>query len=193
MDSPGISIDTKVSSFLYNGQWVWPFPLCLTPLSSLIAPKMTSFNGLVPLHNAAATRDSIRGHSSIVHWHHLLWFPNCIPRHLILIRMAIKGGLRTKEKPMNWGIFSSPIWSLCSKPMNWGTCLYFAKAQRLVLSLVIPSIRPLIRNFKGIVILVVVVRKIAWAAIIYYIWQERNHRIFQGIQIPPSAVFQDQL
>lgn len=151
-------------------------------------------------HNAAATRDSISGHSSIVHWHHLLWFRNCIPRHLILIRMAIKGGLRTKVKPMNWGIFSSPIWSLCSKKMKLLHIYSSSKSSHLFIFCQSPkvspvsshplSIRPLIRNFKGIVILVVVARKIAWAAIIYYIWQERNHRIFQGIQIPPSAVFQ---
>lgn len=114
--------------------------------------------------------------------------------------MDIKGGLRTKDKLMNWGVLSSPISSVRHQEIDtlshlFFSCPYSREGWKQVWDLCGISkanqswdakINWLIRKFSWKSVHSIV-RKIAWEAIIYSIWLGRNCRVFQGIQRHPTA------
>lgn len=78
----GIPITAKVYSIIYNGQRTWPVPPSLFPTflpDCSKADKVQSAIFPTKTFTIATTWNAIRPHLRIVHWHKLLWFPNCIP------------------------------------------------------------------------------------------------------------------
>lgn len=51
-----------------------------------------------------------------VQWSRIVWFKNMIPKHSLIIWMAIRGGLKTLDRLHSWGIVEHHKWVL----YKWG-------------------------------------------------------------------------
>lgn len=146
--------------------------------------------------NVTAIWNALRSRAPKVHWYHLTWFPMFIPRHCFIFWMAFKGCLRTKDKIIKWGIQTCPLCPLCNfQNEDINHLLFSCPFSRTIWQKVCLLSKPLqtcenevnwlIGKFSG-KCFPNITWKLAWAAMVHYIWQERNCRVFQGIQISPS-------
>lgn len=114
----GVTIAARVTAFIEN-RGFGHFPSLTLP-SILAVPTRIVFSGSAPLPIKTVMQPP--GNTSELIYHcsldHLLLFPNCIPRQSFMLWMAIKGGLRTKDKLMNWGVLSSLVSSVSHQGMT---------------------------------------------------------------------------
>ncbi|XP_058189336.1 uncharacterized protein LOC131306921 [Rhododendron vialii] len=151
-------------------------------------------------YSAKSAWEALRSSVSEVEWYHLVWHKRHVPRWSFIQWVSILGRLNTRDRLMEWGIvhdsscdlclgsveshahlffschFSSRVWlgigaqlgsfthdwSLASE-VSWGS--HSCKNKSIWASLL----------------------KLCLAAAIYYIWRERNGRIFQQIGHNPEA------
>lgn len=143
-------------------------------------------------YTAANTWDAIRTHCPLVQWHKLLWLPKNIPRHSLIIWMAITKKLRTDNKLCSWGItpYLSNLLSLPTRNGNYFSNLLCLQASLCGVSKDLHSWDAEVswpigkssgKSFSN------TVRKLSWATMVHYLGQERNYRGFQCIQRPPSS------
>lgn len=212
----GLPINAKVSQVINNGQWKWAYP-CTWELREIILEHPPDYlpNPVVAdefmwmasknkIYNAAATWNALREKSPKVIWHHLLWFPKHFPRHSFILWLAIKERLNTKDKLASWGITTDPTCVLCGQELETMNHLFFqcsfsAELKEIVLSkcLITKATQP----WRNEVIWAVgkfsrkcfsnTLCKLAWAALVYHIWLERNARIFKGLSTPIPTIIQD--
>ncbi|CAH1444098.1 unnamed protein product [Lactuca virosa] len=199
----GYNIRDRVSDVIVNEEWSWPADwLRMIPqlgeysVPSLIRGKKDTvfwlnWKGNIVPFAVNQVSSSLICHESKVDWHDLVWFQNRIPSHYFILWFAILGRLRTQDRMKNWKDsnefccafcnnqvdshshlffecnFPMEVWDLMKgkvklkhKPGNW-----FEIIQELQCSLKVRSIDSFIK-------------KIALAASIYHIWNERNKRLF---------------
>ncbi|GJY21878.1 putative gag-pol polyprotein [Tanacetum coccineum] len=90
----GFGLDDSVSDCISNGHWRWPPDWLdrIPGLSSIPVPNLIvgyddvrlwcdSQGNLKPFSVAYAW-DSVRLRADVVDWYHLVWFPQCIPKHV---------------------------------------------------------------------------------------------------------------
>ncbi|GJY20023.1 putative reverse transcriptase domain, reverse transcriptase zinc-binding domain protein [Tanacetum coccineum] len=128
-----------------------------------------------------------------VDWHKFIWFSNCTPKHSFIMWIAILGRLTTQERLQKWypekeltcsycGVcpdstnhlffeccYSMSIWRIMKEragitnmPNNWDEIMTFMTARKHN-----RSINSLLR-------------RITLAACVYFIWCERNKRVFNS-------------
>ena len=125
-----------------------------------------------------------------VEWHRLLWSSLTIPKHSVIVWMAILNRLPTMDRLISWGIETSGTCCLCQEEVEtrdhvFFECNYSKETWRMILShcginRVIgkweEELQWVVRNTKGkklnSAILIV-----AWRAHIYHIWREHNGRM----------------
>ncbi|XP_071687705.1 uncharacterized protein [Rutidosis leptorrhynchoides] len=157
----GYRTSEKVSDIFQNGAWSW----------------LQDWENRVPeLCNA-------------VEWAHVIWFSQCIPRHAFMVWLLMGERLKTQDKLKTWEVnhnnilvcslckqvedthahlfFSCPYAaSICRKGAHMVNMPNWGMDWKLICNSLIPSAG---RNKAKIV-----VAKIMFAAMVYYIWQERN-------------------
>ncbi|GJW36359.1 RNA-directed DNA polymerase, eukaryota, reverse transcriptase zinc-binding domain protein [Tanacetum coccineum] len=175
----GLSLKTNVADVVDNGRWIWPKSLS------------DEFDGLTAIDPPTL----INGKNDKI-----LWKINsgrhkdfsCIPRHSFVVWLAIHGRLKTHDKMRAWELkdnlkcifckkvkdshahlffsceFTSKIWSrmkglvkLNDAPFKWSDILNFLLRR--------PCNKPIWS----------VLQRLLIGATIYFVWQERNIRIFQ--------------
>ncbi|XP_039058744.1 uncharacterized protein LOC120202381 [Hibiscus syriacus] len=128
-----------------------------------------------------------------IFWHKIVWYPLHIPKFSIITWLAVLDRLPTRERLTRTGITNvgscilsndgietrnhlftecpmvATLWNrilnlfLLDKPhMSWDSFLAWASS-----------------TWKGKSLLTTIL-KIAWCSFIYYVWEERNRRLFQG-------------
>ncbi|XP_039038060.1 uncharacterized protein LOC120175520 [Hibiscus syriacus] len=137
--------------------------------------------------------DDIRPKSQKVPWHNLLWFPLHIPKHCLIVWMAIQDRLPTRDRLQNMGINIAALCVNCSNYPEtrnhlFADCSLADRLWNIILNVNGMNASHLSWNemvyraitswkWKSQITSIV---KIAWSAFIYSIWQERNQRIFQA-------------
>ena len=137
-----------------------------------------------------------------VSWHKLLWSSLNIPRHAMVVWMAILNRLPTKDRLISWGMEVNGICCLCQNANEtrdhlFVECSYSKGIWAMILancgiSRVIGSwneeLQWAIRNMKGKQLVATLLR-VAWKAFIYYIWKEKNGRLYGQIMETSLQVF----
>nr|GEX55649.1 hypothetical protein [Tanacetum cinerariifolium] len=165
----GLSSSSKVADLFATGSFVWP-------------------PDLLCLH-------SIRPRDVKVDWVDVVWFPNCIPRHAFNLWLVIKKKLKMQDRLLEWDVNGSLArsYTLCESQPDSHEHLFFecsfsrqvwCHMRNLVgLSLMQPSLEMILsfiipmakrRTSKC------VITKLVIAASVYFIWQERNGRLFNN-------------
>ncbi|GJR21549.1 hypothetical protein Tco_0970076 [Tanacetum coccineum] len=146
---------------------------------------------------------SIRPRSNKVTWVDVVWFSSCIPRHAFNLWLIVKQRLKTRDKLNSWDVSSSLITSclLCELQPDSHEHLFFEcsfsqqiwnhiktyagmDSSVLVFSHILASLILIAkrRSAKSII------AKLVVAACAYFIWQERNWRLFKKNKPPMKQI-----
>lgn len=143
----------------------------------------------------------IRGEDDDVSWANLVWFSNCIPRHTFILWLAVKKKLVTQDKLLKWyphGEFKCPF---CNDvPDSYDHIFFKCKYAREVWESIKVKARITenANTWDGIVNYLagnkqhnhiwIVIMKLCLVATVYFLWQERNSRIFKSEEREKNVV-----
>ncbi|XP_071713676.1 uncharacterized protein [Rutidosis leptorrhynchoides] len=159
------------------------------------SPDATKWLGII-VFSVSKVWSTIRSRSNEVPWFNVVWFAHCIPRHSFIVWLLMGENLKTQDKLNAWDTrvngntpmvcplcslqpdshehlffecpFSTRVWLLATKNMmflftgnSWKTFVEFANgfaAKRSAAS---------------------ITAKLLFGATVYFVWQERNCRLFK--------------
>ncbi|XVF52553.1 hypothetical protein PTKIN_Ptkin05aG0027800 [Pterospermum kingtungense] len=139
-------------------------------------------------------------HSSVC-WDKLLWASLAIPKHGFIAWMAVHDRLPTLVRLASWNIPVGTLCTLCTQcdedrdhlffgcdysKQVWSRVLYWCNLNRTVMSW-FDELDWAMKKLRGKALLSSLMR-LAWRAYIYYIWRERNLRLYQEIAKDPMEV-----
>ncbi|GJU02352.1 RNA-directed DNA polymerase, eukaryota, reverse transcriptase zinc-binding domain protein [Tanacetum coccineum] len=179
----GLSIDTTVAELIVMGEGKWPegwenayHILNLYNLSRLQEGKKDDIfwvdkSGHERVFGTKYVWKDLCCSSPRVDWHKIVWFSKCIPRHSFIVSLAIQNRLNTQDRIAIW------------KPNDIIQCVFCKKCLDSIEHLFFSC------NFSKEVWREMqktlnVNMAFSWGntveeLLVYYIWQERNKRIFK--------------
>nr|XP_043630010.1 uncharacterized protein LOC122601307 [Erigeron canadensis] len=198
------SIKSKVFDVVVNGDWNWPMELVekYPVLVSTPAPILSNNRRDKILWKKKSGRAVDFSVSEVFHtlsddcddvkWAGVVWFSQNIPRHSFILWLAIKNRLKTQDK-FDWVEGNNPKCVFCNLQSDshnhlFFECSYSKKVWREM---------KIVANFDGVPdswdsivdwcenvnwnrAISSVVQRLVLGASVYFIWLERNLRIFQG-------------
>lgn len=202
--SLGFSELDKVADFGVGGYVEWPHGVLLKwPELGGRVIRIQNFRldravwvsrdgSLGPFQSSISWNDFREVHP-VVEWFHLVWFSNLIPKHSFILWLAIRRKLLTQDRRQLWQVGDDDSCPFCKGQKDSVDHLFF--------KCFFP--REVLRFFfrKGVIIpeemtwdqiisfaaarwkgkgLVAIVNKLVLGSLIYFIWQERNLRLFQS-------------
>ncbi|XP_021996269.1 uncharacterized protein LOC110893470 [Helianthus annuus] len=150
--------------------------------------------------------DSIRHREDPVNWCGIVWFSQCIPRHAFLMWLIMKRKLLTQDKILSWDISRRKNMNMLCCLLCYANhdshhhlffeCKFSAQVWSLVrakggMDLVQPKWEEIVNWLRDRVKSKAVndyVARLLVAATTYFIWQERNARLFKNQLRPPEAI-----
>ncbi|GKD23042.1 reverse transcriptase domain, reverse transcriptase zinc-binding domain protein, partial [Tanacetum coccineum] len=160
---------------------------------------------LWPLSVACAW-DTIRTRGVIVNWYNIVWFPHCIPRYAIHLWLVFQQKLKTQDRLWQWDVSPSIDLNLLRCPLCdlvpdsydhlFFECAFspkvWSKVQVLCGMDIIPPrliditsfINPISKGKTTVSIL----SRLVLAASSYYLWLERNGRLFKKKTSSPDQI-----
>ncbi|GKC33337.1 reverse transcriptase domain, reverse transcriptase zinc-binding domain protein [Tanacetum coccineum] len=140
---------------------------------------------------------AIRRREDVVPWYNVIWFPHCIPKHASHYWLVVKNRLKTQDLLRPWDVgdnidINSLLCPLCDlQPDSHLHLLFVCPFSNYIWDIVKTraGIMSNLVSFDGIVAWLIplakkrsvrsIVSRLLLAASTYYIWQERNGRIFK--------------
>ncbi|XP_022003143.1 uncharacterized protein LOC110900567 [Helianthus annuus] len=201
-----------------TGQWLWPeawydtYPVLINvDIPQLIADVEDRFGwkdleGKIQHFGSWEVWNNLRYRDDKVTWANAVWFTQCIPRHSFHLWLVIKDKLKTQDRMSVWEAGSATNLQLMCCPLCkydrdsrdhlFFQCPYASKVWGLVRNMVDmgnvtntwSSIMQWMETNTNSRTLEHIICKIMVAASTYYIWQERNKRLFSPLQRSAEAL-----
>lgn len=210
----GIDVNDKVADWIDANGWKWPLEwntlfgeVLNVPVPVLLDDcddKVLWINkkNKDVLFSVKEAWKALRVDSPKVIWHKHVWFSQCIPRHAFVLWMAMRGRLKTTDRISKWFNVSSTLCPLCKNVDESHSHLFF-KCQfskivwdNLKLLCKLDDVSCIWAEIvSGISVRAAnssiwsVVQRLVFGAAVYFIWQERNIRIFQNDFRTDETVF----
>ncbi|GKB79519.1 retrovirus-related pol polyprotein from transposon TNT 1-94 [Tanacetum coccineum] len=217
MYSEGFSTSSCVCDLMCNGSLAWPnvwlskYPtLCSIPTPNLQPDSCDTIewrneDGLVKVFSAHEVWSSIRPRGVKVDWCDVVWFSSSIPRHAFHLWLVIRRRLKTQDNLRPWDAagLNTMVCTLCETQPDSHTHLFFecVFSQQVwhhlkglaglpnasdSIDAIINDIKPFAarRTSRSII------AKLVVAATTYFIWQERNGRLFKNSKRTVSQVIE---
>lgn len=204
MANMGFHGKDKVEDFVINNQVVFPERI-LEIWPELVGKRIfvsesrkdrvvwKSRTGKVSVFKSSTVWNDFRESCPHVHWKHLVWFSNSIPKHSFILWLAVRGKLLTQDRMHYWQISGNSSCGFCNTQRDSASHLFFecpfsqeVRDHFLHLEVDIPNhlawcdlVDHVSQNWKG-KSLVHIINKLTLGSLVYFIWQERNLRIFQN-------------
>ncbi|GJS48870.1 RNA-directed DNA polymerase, eukaryota, reverse transcriptase zinc-binding domain protein [Tanacetum coccineum] len=152
-----------------------------------------------------------------VMWHKHVWFSQCIPRHAFILWMALKGRLKTQDRISRWIGADNMVCPFCKSCKDSHSHLFFqcgfaqgvwdrlklmSRLEDLsyVWAEIVSGISVRKANntlwsiiqrlvFGALVFGALVFGALVFGAAVYFIWQERNFRLFRSVERPADKVY----
>ncbi|GJT12708.1 RNA-directed DNA polymerase, eukaryota, reverse transcriptase zinc-binding domain protein [Tanacetum coccineum] len=124
----------------------------------------------------------IRNDEDQVRWSKLVWFSQNILKHAFILWLAILGRLTTQDKIRSWGSYDLMVCPLCCNEMDSHEHLFFQCEYS-------SSLWGMCADMQNGKSLNSIVRRLCLAASVYFIWQERNSRIFRDEKRKVKVLF----
>ena len=198
-------MNSRLVDIIANGEWVWPdqwnskFPNAIVPSIDVHTPDKLwwrDINGTFNEFLVGVAWNGIRPREAEVVWASVVWFANCIPRHAFILGLVFKRKLKTQDVLRQWDVHGSNnlalLCPLCDLQQDSHEHLFFecmfssqvwssvkTKAGLHLVSDVWSSIVNGILPFANKRSINSVVARLVLAASVYYVWQERNSRLFK--------------
>lgn len=146
---------------------------------------------------------NIKRSGYLVTWSQTVWNNNGIPKHSFITWLFVLDRCPTKSRILSWGIIADTNCLLCNHHLESRDHLFFDCSYSWSIwestsnRCGIPPIRPWSQSFdsihhmQGSQVKKKLIR-IAWQASIYFLWQERNHRLHRQ-QFRPSTSIMSQI
>ncbi|GJT71168.1 putative RNA-directed DNA polymerase, eukaryota, reverse transcriptase zinc-binding domain protein [Tanacetum coccineum] len=201
----GFTLSSKVNDAIHDGEWSWPdewFSKYPT-LTSIAVPMLSDVEDKLEWHNSMGELkhfsvreiwNSIRPRSDVVDWYNVVWFPNCIPSHAFHLWLVAKRRLKTQDRLRPWDLIGNTMpvsCLLCDGPPDshdhlFYDCVFSKQVWYELKDLAgLPNVIGSISSIVNVLIPIAkrrtirsVIAKLVVAASSYYIWQERNSRLF---------------
>ncbi|XP_021979813.1 uncharacterized protein LOC110875929 [Helianthus annuus] len=203
-----------------NGNWRWPqawlnlFPVLINVTVPAIVPDLEdrlgwkSFEGKIVHFSSWDAWNNLRVRENKVAWVNMVWYGQCIPRHSFHLWLVIKNKLKTQDRLAVWEAGSETnLILMCCPLCKYGRdsrdhlffqCSFSAKIWNIVNKRVDmgnvndtwSSIMAWIEQHASSKKLEHIVCKLVVAASTYFIWQERNNRLFSHLQRREETVAQ---
>ncbi|GKB10952.1 hypothetical protein Tco_0844875 [Tanacetum coccineum] len=200
----GLNSKSMVIDIVHDGNWIWPqellekYPI-LNSYTLQISNKCDRLewrlhNGTVKRFSVSRVWSSIRPRDVKVAWYDMVWFPANIPRHAINLWLIIKRKLKTQDRICSWDISNSLVSSctLCEAIPDSHEHLFFMCPFSNDVWNHMKWLAGLDRVSHDIYAIIayfdvnarrrsshIVIAKLVVAASAYFIWQERNWRLFK--------------
>ncbi|XP_022003043.1 uncharacterized protein LOC110900463 [Helianthus annuus] len=217
----GFNLQSCVADLIDDhSQWKWPqawndlYPVLINLPVPILEQNMEDrlswkdLEGNTCSFGSGVVWDSIRNRDGIVSWANMVWFTQCIPRHLFHMWLVCKDKLKTQDRLAAWEAGSETNLRLMCCPLcRYGRdsrdhlffqCSFASKIWNSVKTMV--DLDSVTDNWSSIMIwmaqyaeskkLVHVICKILIAASSYFVWQERNNRLFSKNCRTPEQVAQ---
>ncbi|XP_039015373.1 uncharacterized protein LOC120145660 [Hibiscus syriacus] len=155
--------------------------------------------------NARCIWEDMRLKAPKVSWQHLVWFSGRIPKHNVIVWMAMLDRLPIRVRLLNMGLsidddkcllcglvpesIERPFFDYRFAKGLWAAVLVLCGLYKMVSSWD-GEVAWATHCFKG-KSLIVKVLKLAWVGHVYCIWRERNNRLFGGRARSVDDVLQD--
>ncbi|XP_071689057.1 uncharacterized protein [Rutidosis leptorrhynchoides] len=137
----------------------------------------------------------LRANGSIKEWSHVVWFKQNIPKHAFILWLTLWNRLTTHENMLKWNPNSKFNCQLCQGDPDSVKHLFFEcrysrtfwedmKSKILFkgLSFKIDDIMEVMSRYPYKRQIWSIITPIVIAAAVYFLWNERNNRIFKGIR-----------
>nr|GEU59262.1 hypothetical protein [Tanacetum cinerariifolium] len=203
----GFNHATTLSEVIVDGHFIWPnaWHSSFPDLNSIVVPilrigvrdkpKLRNLDGVFKPFSVSAVWHVIRPRGDVVLWYHCVWFTGYIPRHAFNMWLIMKRRLKTQDMLRAWDNVDTTKVScaLCELQADshdhlFFECLFSTQVWHKVRVMAgLPSANPLMdsiihdilpfanrKNSKS------VCSKLVLAASAYFIWQERNNRLFRN-------------
>ncbi|KAJ0864233.1 putative RNA-directed DNA polymerase [Helianthus annuus] len=194
-----------------NGDWRWPqawldlFPVLINVARPVIAQDMEdrfgwkSFDGKIGHFTSWDAWNNLRVRENKVAWVNMVWYGQCIPRHSFHLWLVITNKLKTQDRLAVWEAGSETnLILMCCPLCKYGRdsrdhlffqCSFSAKVWSIVIKKVDMgnvdgswrSIMSWIDQHASSKRLEHIICKLVVAASSYFIWQERNNRLFSHL------------
>ncbi|GJU13779.1 putative reverse transcriptase domain, reverse transcriptase zinc-binding domain protein [Tanacetum coccineum] len=214
----GFNNKTCVAELVSSEGWQWPQTwllkapdLGLVPVPNLVADRPDIFrwrnrDGVFSDFSVSNAWEAIRPRGIEVGWSRIVWFSHCIPRHAFHLWLVMRKSLKTQDNIRPWDVgpdvdisrLRCPLCNLHpdSHDHLFFECSFSSQVWRHVRHLadmdVVPStaqdivshLLPLSnkRTAKSII------GRLVLAASAYFVWIERNNRLFKKIKRPPEEI-----
>ncbi|GJY58938.1 RNA-directed DNA polymerase, eukaryota, reverse transcriptase zinc-binding domain protein [Tanacetum coccineum] len=193
-----------VSDVVKEGQWMWPDEWnndfeglrqiqvpCIIKDKEDIAVWLSSLGHEKQFKVTNVWKD-LNCNGTKVDWVYMVWFAQSIPRHAFVTWLAVQKRLMTQDRMMIWRSNDDLKCALCNKCPDshnhlFFTCEFSNGIWNALLGMlnvrlsdcwdqIISEIKslPADKNIWSIV------RRLMCSAAVYYIWQERNDRLFRN-------------
>ncbi|GJT73883.1 auxin efflux carrier [Tanacetum coccineum] len=168
----GLTTMSKVRDIIHDGSLSWPadlevkYPILNSTTYPHVFPLESDklewrFLGAVEPFSVSTVWKAIRPRDVKVTWSNVVWFSNCIPRHAFNLWLVMKRRLKTQDMLRSWDLSSS---------LNAGSCLLCSSQPDSHEHLFFECTRTSMS----------IVTKLILAASTYFIWPERNERLFNN-------------
>ncbi|GJV95702.1 hypothetical protein Tco_1547279, partial [Tanacetum coccineum] len=188
----GFSISTSVAELVTNGSWSWPQSWLLK----------ASDLGLIP----DPAWETLRPRGTQVPWIRIVWFSHAIPRHAFHLWLVMRNGLKTQLRMRQWDVgvgidLNLLCYALCDSlpdshahlffecPFSSKVWLYVRELAGMglippIMHDIISYLQPISKKRTALSIL----GKLILAASSYFIWLERNNRVFKQVKKSPEDI-----
>nr|XP_043615900.1 uncharacterized protein LOC122587799 [Erigeron canadensis] len=214
----GFSLYDTVADLIDGGAWKWPtawldlFPVLIKVrvptfnMGQKDVLKWQDKGGKELIVKPSIVWESIRTHGNTVTWVNLVWFSKCIPRHSFLLWLVMKRKLKTHDRIKPWDVdgaynLNLVCCSLCKTGPDSHIHLFFEcpySAQVWDKLKHMAGMSHLSNKLDDIVSFLIpkangasttsIIGRLVLAAAVYYIWQERNKRMFGNHTRPPDTL-----
>nr|GEV07937.1 hypothetical protein [Tanacetum cinerariifolium] len=180
----GFSLDDSVNNLISDGVWRWPLD-CLSRLPTLAQLQVPLLlddiddvilwrdrDGVLRPFSVACAWDTIRASAENVDWYNVVWFPHCIPRHAIHMWLIFQQKLKTQDRLRQWDVWSK-VRVLCGMD---------SIPPRLI------DVTTFINLISKGKTAVSILCRLVLAATLYYIWMQRNGRVFKKKTPSPDQI-----
>ncbi|GJR10703.1 putative reverse transcriptase domain, reverse transcriptase zinc-binding domain protein [Tanacetum coccineum] len=216
----GFSHATVLKEVIINGQFAWPqewnirYPILDSIYTPLLVPNMLDtlewrgHDGGIRAFSMSEVWECIRPRADKVDWFDIVWFSQCIPRHAFHTWLVIKRKLKTQDCLRHWDIRSITDVTmlhcpLCRSQPDSHEHLFFECSFSLQIW---SHLKPFAGLSGGSDALISVIDQLiflsksnhtssvfanlTFAAACYYIWQERNERLFKNQRRSPNQILE---
>ncbi|GJS75277.1 hypothetical protein Tco_0725158 [Tanacetum coccineum] len=214
----GFNLLNHVSGLVSNNEWMWPQAWLLKApnLGTITAPILDANSHDVPCWRDISGNMSeflikrawevFRPRGNEVAWYRMVWFSHCIPRHAFHLWLAMQNNLRTQDKLRQWDVGINVDLNLLRCPLcdiqpdshdhlffecNFSKQVWMYIRHLADMDVVPPTLthitshlQPLAKKRTAKSIL----GRLLLAASSYYVWLERNNRLFKKARRSPKEL-----